>query len=111
VLVSGDGGFMLGGLTEFNTAVRHGANLIVIVVNDGGYGAEHIQFRNKDMDPSLSLFDWPDLAPVAIALGGEGITVRSSDDLPAAVQAIRDRTKPLLINVCVDPDGMPAAAH
>ena len=111
VLVSGDGGFMLGGLTEFNSAVRHKSDLIVIVVNDGGYGAEHIQFRNKQMDPSLSLFEWPDLAPVAIALGGEGITVRSSADLPSAAEAIRNRKAPLLINLHVDPDHMPAAAH
>jgi len=111
LLVTGDGGFMLGGLTEFNTAVRHKADLIVVVVNDGAYGAEHIQFRNKGMDPALSMFDWPDLAPVAIALGGEGITVRNAADLPGAAEAIRNRSRPLLIDVHVDPDGMPAPAH
>jgi thiamine pyrophosphate-dependent acetolactate synthase large subunit-like protein len=107
LLVTGDGGFMLGGLAEFNTAVRHGSDLIVAICNDGGYGAEHIQFRNKDMDPSLSLLGWPDFAPVAIALGGEGVTVRSDADLALATEAIRNRRGPLLIDIKLDPDQVP----
>ena len=42
VLFSGDGGFMMGGINEFNTAVRLGLDLIVIIANDSAYGAEHI---------------------------------------------------------------------
>jgi thiamine pyrophosphate-dependent acetolactate synthase large subunit-like protein len=109
VLVSGDGGFMLGGLTEFNSAVRAKQDLIVIICNDGSYGAEYIQFRNRNMDPTLSLFTWPDFAPVAEALGGKGVTVRSEKDLASAVKAIetRDRTRPLLIDLRLDPDNVP----
>lgn len=106
VLFCGDGGFMLGNLTEFNTAVRERLNLIVVVFNDGGYGAEYIQLRDKQMDPAISLFDWPALAPVAVALGGEGVTVASEADLaalPAQLEA-RDRTRPLLIDVKLDPE-------
>ncbi|MDP3895898.1 MAG: thiamine pyrophosphate-binding protein, partial [Mesorhizobium sp.] len=55
VLTIGDGGFMLGGLTEFNTAVRHGMDLIVILCNDNCYGAEYAQLRDKQMDASISL--------------------------------------------------------
>ncbi len=109
LLLSGDGGFMLGGLTEFNSAVRASQDLIVVICNDGGYGAEYIQFRNKNMDPALSLFAWPDLAPVADALGGQGITVRSEADLDAAAHAIgtRDRTRPMLIDLRLDPELIP----
>jgi acetolactate synthase-1/2/3 large subunit len=106
-VVCGDGGFMLGGLVEFNTAVRHGLDMIVIVCNDSGYGAEHIQFRNKNMDPSLALFAWPEFADVARALGGDGVTVRNAADLPNAEAAIRNRTRPLLIELKCDPDHMP----
>jgi acetolactate synthase-1/2/3 large subunit len=112
LLVIGDGGFMLGGLTELHTAVRQKSDLIIILCNDGGYGAEHIQFRNKDMDPALSLFDWPDFATVADALGAKGITVRNRADLEAAVTAIAHRTTPVLIDLKCDPNLMPAgAAH
>jgi len=107
LLVTGDGGFMLGGLGEFNTAVRHGIDLIVLVCNDGGYGAEHEQFRARNLDPGLALLDWPDLAPVADSLGGRGITLRDPEDLGAMAAAIRDRDRPLLIDLKLDPYEVP----
>jgi acetolactate synthase-1/2/3 large subunit len=106
-LFTGDGGFMLGGLGEFNTAVRDGTDLIVILCNDGAYGAEHIQFRNKGMDPSISTFDWPDLAAVATSLGGRGYSVRSLADLDTALAALPDRDRPVLIDIKLDPDTVP----
>ena len=54
VLFTGDGGFMMAGINEFNTAVRLNQNLIVIVCNDSAYGAEHIQFVDRNIDPGLS---------------------------------------------------------
>jgi thiamine pyrophosphate-dependent acetolactate synthase large subunit-like protein len=111
LMITGDGGFMNGGLTEFNTAVRHKLDLIVVLCNDGAYGAEHIQFRNKDMDPTLSMFDWPDFAPLADALGGRGLTVRTAADLDAATKAIESRDRPILIDLKLDPDRMPDASH
>ncbi len=108
VLVCGDGGFMLGGLTEFNTAVRAGADLVVVVFNDGSYGAEHVQFVNRGLDPSLALLDWPGFADVAIALGGTGVTVQTVDDLALVDAAIADRDRPVLIDVRLDPEHVPS---
>ena len=107
LLIAGDGGFMLGGLAEFSTAVRHKLDLVVVVVNDGAYGAEHVQFRSRDMDPSLSTFSWPDLGPVATALGGLGFTVRSTGELDAALSAIANRDRPMLIDIKVDVNKVP----
>ena len=103
VAVVGDGGFMLGGLTEFNTAVRHGIDLITVVCNDNSYGAEYEHLRNRDHDVSMSLLSWPDLAPVADALGGSGFTVRSPADLKQLETVIAERDRPLLIDVKLDP--------
>lgn len=75
VLFIGDGGFMMGGQNEFNTAVRTGCDLIVIVCNNSVYGAEHIQMLEKNMAPAITEFHWPSLAGIARSLGGEGITV------------------------------------
>jgi len=111
LLVTGDGGFMLGGLAEFNTAVRHGLDLVVILFNDMAYGAEHIQFRNKDMDPAASTFDWPDFGPVADALGGKGYTVRTLEDLDAALAELPKRDRPVLIDIKIDPDKVTLAGH
>jgi acetolactate synthase I/II/III large subunit len=106
VLFCGDGGFMLGNLTEFNTAVREKMDLIVVVFDDGGYGAEHVQLLDKQIDPAISLFDWPDFVHVADALGGVGTAVQSQADLDAlpAIISGRDRAKPLLIKVKLDPN-------
>jgi thiamine pyrophosphate-dependent acetolactate synthase large subunit-like protein len=59
------------------------------------------------MDPALSTFDWPDFAPLAEALGGRGVTVRSNADVDMAVRAIAERDRPLLIDVKLDPDQVP----
>jgi acetolactate synthase-1/2/3 large subunit len=109
LLVAGDGGFMMGGVTELRTAVREQCDLVIVLLNDGSYGAEHIQFRRKNMDPALSVLDWADFAPVAEAFGAAGLMVRSDADLEAAVQAVaaRDRTRPLLIDIKLDPDCIP----
>lgn len=105
VLVAGDGGFVMGGLTELHTAVRLGLDLVVVVVNDDAYGAEHVQFRNRAMDPDLTLLAGPDLVAVARALGAAAVTVASMDDLDAAVTAVAERSVgPLLVNVLVHPE-------
>ncbi|MAM62188.1 thiamine pyrophosphate-binding protein [Maritimibacter sp. UBA3975] len=106
VLFNGDGGFMLGNLAEFNAAVRARMDLIVVLFNDGSYGAEHIQFCDKQLDPAITLFDWPDFVPLARALGGDGVRVGSAEDLDRLGEALegRDRERPLLIDVRLDPD-------
>lgn len=113
LLVTGDGGFVHGGLAEFNTAVRQKLDLIVVVCNDGAFGSEFAKFSwripDRQMPPGLITFDWPDFAPVAQSLGGDGVTVRSFDDLDRAEDAIRNRTKPLLIDLKVDPNRMQMA--
>lgn len=107
VLFTGDGGFMMGGVNEFNTAVRLGQDLVVIVCNDAAYGAEHIQFRDRNMDPSLTQFAWPSFADVATALGGRGIAVHSAEELEAAIELIRTRDRPVLVDLRIDPNDVP----
>lgn len=111
LLVTGDGGFMLGGLAEFSSAVRHRVDLVVVVFNDAAYGAEHIQFRNKEMDPTISTFDWPDFGPVATALGGQGFTVHNVEELDEALAAIEHRDRPILIDIKIDPDKVSMPDH
>ena len=111
LLVTGDGGFMMGGLAEFSSAVRHNVDLVVVLFNDNAYGAEHIQFRNKDMDPAISTFEWPDFGPVATALGGRGFTVRNLAELDEALAAIDGRDRPILIDIKIDPDKVSMPDH
>ncbi|MFN3437430.1 MAG: thiamine pyrophosphate-binding protein [Acidovorax sp.] len=108
--IVGDGGLMLSGLGELSVAVREKLDLVVVVCNDGSYGAEHVHFRNRDMDPAVSLFVWPDFVPMAQALGAGGATVRNGADLVAAFAAMSsaDRVGPFLIDIKLDPDCMPS---
>jgi len=102
VSVVGDGGAMMN-LGEFNSAVRNGVPLLVVVLNDSAYGAEYFKLRNSGVDPTYAQFDWPEFAEVARALGGDGVTVRCRADLDEAAAAIKDMDRALLIDVKVDP--------
>ena len=107
ILFSGDGGFMMGGINEFNTAVRLGLDLIVIIANDSAYGAEHIQFIDRDMDPGLTEFHWPSFVDVAKSLGGDGFEVTSKEQLEEALVALENRKGPFLIDLRLDPLDVP----
>jgi len=108
VVTTGDGAFMLGDMSEFNTAVRYGLNLIVVLCNDGSYGAEYEQFALHNMEPSVTIFEWPDFASVAKSLGGASVTLRSRSDLAIMRSAIENRNKrtPLLIDIRKEPDSI-----
>lgn len=111
LVVCGDGGFMSAGLNELSAAVRHGVDMVVVVVNDGAYGAEHMQFRARGMDPAISTFDWPPFAPLAEAMGATGIEVNDHADLDRALRRIVDRDRPVLIDLRVDPDAVPTPGY
>lgn len=106
VLLVGDGGFMMGGIQELHTGVHLGLDMIVVLFNDGSYGAEHVQLVNKGMDTSSSLHHWPDLPAVAAALGCEAVAVRSLDDFAQAAKLVDERQpgRPVFIEISVDPD-------
>jgi thiamine pyrophosphate-dependent acetolactate synthase large subunit-like protein len=104
VAVVGDGGFVLGGLAEFNTAVRHGLDLVVFVCNDSAYGAEYRKLKARDFDVRSCVFAWPEFAGVAESLGGSGFTIRDTGDLAKLPAVIARRDRPLLIDVKLDPE-------
>jgi thiamine pyrophosphate-dependent acetolactate synthase large subunit-like protein len=111
LLVTGDGGFMMNGLAELHSAVRAGLSPIVVICNDGSYGAEYDQFLAKGLSPELSLFEWPDFAEVARALGAEGLTVTSVSDVAPAVAACDSPTRPVVIDVRIAPGDIPEVPH
>jgi thiamine pyrophosphate-dependent acetolactate synthase large subunit-like protein len=103
LLISGDGGFMNGGLAEFVTAVRHELDITVVILNDGAYGSEIMKLRRHGLDPDICTFDWPDLGPVAAALGGRGFTVHHRRDFDLAIEEAAHAGPPTLIDVRIDP--------
>jgi thiamine pyrophosphate-dependent acetolactate synthase large subunit-like protein len=111
IFITGDGGFMMNGLAELHSAVRASLPLIVVICNDGSYGAEYDQYVHKSVSPALSLFSWPSFAKVAHAMDADGVTVASVADVPAAVAAAKTPVRPLVIDVQIDPAKVPEVAH
>ncbi len=106
VLAIGDGGFMMGGMVELSTAAHLGLDLIVLLYNDGSYGAEHVQLYAKNMDRDASLHEWPDLGEVAQSFGCAATRVHNKAELADLGDIIknRDTGRPLVIECMVDPE-------
>jgi thiamine pyrophosphate-dependent acetolactate synthase large subunit-like protein len=100
--VVGDGGAMMG-LIEFSTAVREKLPLVLVVLDDGSYGAEYTKLAGYGADPKYSLLDWPEFADVAQSLGGRGFTVRNLGELEALADELGHVDEPLLIDIKCDP--------
>jgi thiamine pyrophosphate-dependent acetolactate synthase large subunit-like protein len=103
VATVGDGGFMMH-LSEFTTAVRQRLPIVVVVLNDGVYGAEHYKLRNHGYDPTYSASAWPDLAALATAMGAHALTVHKVGELDAVGDLLPTLDGPLLVDVRLDPD-------
>ncbi|MEF2549909.1 acetolactate synthase large subunit [Aurantimonas sp. A2-1-M11] len=84
--VCGDGGFMMNS-QEMETAVRLGLNLVVVILNDNGYGM--IRWKQSvDEFPDFGLtFGNPDFVRYAEAYGATGSRVTAVDDLVPTLEA------------------------
>lgn len=85
IVVAGDGGIMMN-ISELETAVRLGINLVVLILNDQGYGM--IQWKQKEMGlPSFGLaFANPDFVTLAQSFGAIGHRVASTEELIPTIQ-------------------------
>jgi acetolactate synthase-1/2/3 large subunit len=103
VACCGDGGFLMTG-QELETAVRYGAQILVIVFRNGMHGtiAMH-QARDLGRTAGTDIGE-VDLASYARSLGANGYTVREAEDLvPALDEALASQTV-ALVDVVTDPD-------
>jgi acetolactate synthase-1/2/3 large subunit len=104
VVIAGDGDFLMSG-NELITAARYGANLIVVVVDNGQYGTIRMhQARDYPGRPSGTSLLNPDFAAFAAAMGCHGETVTRTEHFPAALARARAAGRPALIAVNTDPD-------
>jgi acetolactate synthase-1/2/3 large subunit len=109
VAVMGDGTFGFH-MAEFDTAVRYGLPIIVIVGNDAKWNAEYqIQVRTYGKPRAQGC----ELLParydkVVEALGGHGEYVTKEMDLPAALERAFNSGKPACINVLIESVPAPA---
>ncbi|MDP8993602.1 MAG: thiamine pyrophosphate-binding protein [Pseudomonadota bacterium] len=85
VAVAGDGDFLMNG-QELATAVRHGADLLVLVVDNGSYGTIRMH-QERDYPGRVSGTELrnPDFAALARAYGGWAETVERTEDFAPAL--------------------------
>jgi acetolactate synthase-1/2/3 large subunit len=102
VCVAGDGDFMMNG-QELATAAQHGADLLVILVDNGSYGTIRMH-QEREYPERLSATELknPDFAALARAFGGWAETVDKTADFSPALDAAMDRKGIRLIHCKTD---------
>jgi acetolactate synthase-1/2/3 large subunit len=106
VSFAGDGCFLMNG-QEFATAVQHGANVVIVVVDNGMYGTIRMhQEREYPTRVHGTELRNPDFAAYARAFGGHGETVEKTADFAAAFERAVAAGKPAIIHMKTDPEAL-----
>jgi acetolactate synthase I/II/III large subunit len=104
VALAGDGCFLMTG-SELATAALYGANVVVLVVNNGMYGT--IRMHQERAYPGrvigTDLLN-PDFAGYARAFGAHGTLVERTEDFPDALEAALAAGTPALIELRTGPE-------
>jgi acetolactate synthase-1/2/3 large subunit len=107
VCFTGDGGFYYH-LAELETAARYGIPVVVVVNNNGAYGADRRTEPNpyrRDGSPEGDLswkFGQHNFAQIAKELGCEGVRVERPTDISSALQTALASGKPVVLDVLTD---------
>ncbi len=106
VCFAGDGCFLMHG-QELATAVRHGLNIVVIVVNNAMYGTIRMhQERHYPERVSGTDLVNPDFAAYARAFGAHGEVVERTEDFAPAFEQALASGRPAVLELRVDPEAL-----
>ena len=102
VALAGDGAFLMTS-GDVPTAAEYGANILMIVLNNGAFGQTYMQQTNLYGHTYGTTFKSPNYAQLAESCGAEGIRVTEPRDIEAALRAGLAATKerPALVEVMV----------
>jgi thiamine pyrophosphate-dependent acetolactate synthase large subunit-like protein len=80
VVTTGDGGGLMA-LADLETAIRTAPRCVIVVWNDGAYGAEVHLYGEMGLDQSAMMIPSVDFAGLGRALGATGVRVERLSDL------------------------------
>jgi len=102
VALAGDGAFLMTS-GDLPTAAEYGANILMVVLNDGAFGQTFMQQSNLYGHAYGTAFKSPDFAAIARACGAEGIRVTDPKDVEAALRQglVATTSRPALVEVVV----------
>lgn len=106
ICLAGDGCFQMTG-QELGTAAQYGANVIVVVVDNGMYGTirMHQERRFPQRKVATDIVN-PDFAALARAYGAYGVTVASTDAFSDALEKALAADTPALLHLLLDPEAI-----
>ena len=111
VAVAGDGDFMMNG-QELATAVQHGANMLVLVVDNSAYGTirmhQEREFPGDERISGTRLLN-PDFAALASAYGGWSATASTTQEFKDALVAANGRAGLRLIHCKIEIEQLAAS--
>jgi thiamine pyrophosphate-dependent acetolactate synthase large subunit-like protein len=102
IAVEGDGSLMFN-IQELETVVRQKLQLVLVVWNDTGYGAEVHKLIAKGFDETLAQWESPDFVALAKAFGGNGVLLKDPSEIGGAIQEGLRRGGLYLIDARVSP--------
>ncbi len=102
VAIAGDGAFLMT-IGDLPTAAEYGANILMIILNDGAFGQTFMQQTNIYGHTYGTTFHSPNFAEIATACGAEGIRVTDPKDVEGALRQglAATKNKPALVEVMV----------
>ena len=98
LILTGDGGFQMAG-AEIAHARRYGLNLIIILLNNGGWGIFRPIAKRQDL---LALPSWH-YAELARLWGGQGYKVKTSAELRDAMEEAAGSSQFAIIELSIGP--------
>lgn len=102
ICFAGDGCFLMTS-QELATAVQYGANVIVIVVNNGTYGSIRMhQERHYPGNVWATDLNNPDFVELARSYGANAERIENTSDFEAAFQRALNANKPTVIELVTD---------
>ncbi|MFM0210646.1 5-guanidino-2-oxopentanoate decarboxylase [Paraburkholderia sediminicola] len=103
VCLAGDGGFQFT-LAELGTSVQHGAQVIVLLLNNSGYGEIKNAMLSRDVKPIGVDLHTPDFVAVARAYGWNAKRVEDGTPLGKILSQARQQGGPWLIELLTTED-------
>jgi acetolactate synthase-1/2/3 large subunit len=109
IVVAGDGDFLMNG-QELATAVRYGAEMLILVVDNGSYGTIRMH-QERDYPARVKGTDLvnPDFAALARAYGAWAETVERTEDFAGALARAQEQSGVTLLHLKTDVEAITAA--
>lgn len=107
VCITGDGSFLMSG-QEITVAVQEKLAVVFVILNDSALGMVKHGQQLAGAEPAGYALPLVDFAALAKAMGADGYTIRSPQDMEHLdITTICNRNGPTVLDVYIDPDEMP----